>query len=103
MLFGNFFIVKTIDNSEKCCTFAHEITTRDGAVVARWAHNPKVVSSSLAPATKPRGCNSIATSFLISTLIPHCLDTTTALTAHCLDTTQKKFPNAIKVKGNVCN
>ena len=51
MLFGNFFIVKTIDNSEKCCTFAHEITTRDGAVVARWAHNPKVVSSSLAPAT----------------------------------------------------
>ena len=23
-----------------------------GAVVARWAHNPKVVSSSLAPATK---------------------------------------------------
>ena len=26
--------------------------SRDGAVVARWAHNPKVVSSSLAPATK---------------------------------------------------
>ena len=32
-------------------TFAVEIP-RDGAVVARWAHNPKVVSSSLAPATK---------------------------------------------------
>ena len=27
-------------------------TTRDGAVVARWAHNPKVVGSSPAPATK---------------------------------------------------
>jgi hypothetical protein len=27
---------------------------RDGAVVARWAHNPKVVSSSLAPATSER-------------------------------------------------
>ena len=26
--------------------------SRGGAVVARWAHNPKVVSSSLAPATK---------------------------------------------------
>ncbi len=25
---------------------------RGGAVVARWAHNPKVVSSNLAPATK---------------------------------------------------
>ena len=28
-----------------------DITTRDGAVVARRAHNPKVASSSLAPAT----------------------------------------------------
>ena len=28
--------------------------SRDGAVVARWAHNPKVVSSSLAPATKQK-------------------------------------------------
>ena len=45
---------KTIDNSEIMRTFALEITTRDGAVVARWAHNPKVVSSSLAPATKQR-------------------------------------------------
>ena len=27
-------------------------TSRSGAVVARWAHNPKVVSSSLASATK---------------------------------------------------
>ena len=30
--------------------------SRSGAVVARWAHNPKVVSSSLASATKERGC-----------------------------------------------
>ncbi|MDH6533928.1 hypothetical protein M2101_000580 [Parabacteroides sp. PM5-20] len=28
--------------------------SRSGAVVARWAHNPKVVSSSLASATKPK-------------------------------------------------
>ena len=27
---------------------------RGGAVVARWAHNPKVASSSLAPATKKK-------------------------------------------------
>ena len=30
---------------------------RDGAVVARRAHNPKVVSSSLAPATKKKESN----------------------------------------------
>ena len=40
-----------IDRWKKMCTFAVEIP-RGGAVVARWAHNPKVVSSSLAPATK---------------------------------------------------
>ena len=39
------------------CTFASQsqmigTTSRSGAVVARWAHNPKVVSSSLASATK---------------------------------------------------
>ena len=27
-------------------------TSRDGAVVARWAHNPKVAGSSPAPATR---------------------------------------------------
>ena len=31
-----------------------DTTSRSGAVVARWAHNPKVVSSSLASATKKR-------------------------------------------------
>ena len=39
-------------------TFALTIP-RDGAVVARWAHNPKVVSSSLAPATKKELSNSL--------------------------------------------
>ena len=29
--------------------------SRSGAVVARWAHNPKVVSSSLASATQFKG------------------------------------------------
>ena len=37
---------------EKSCNFVFEITPRDGAVVARWAHNPKVAGSSPAPATK---------------------------------------------------
>ena len=34
------------------CTRIKKTTSRSGAVVARWAHNPKVVSSSLASATK---------------------------------------------------
>ncbi len=38
---------------------ALKITVRDGAVVARWAHNPKVVSSSLAPATKEKGHSNV--------------------------------------------
>ena len=32
----------------------HHETSRGGAVVARWAHNPKVAGSSPAPATKSR-------------------------------------------------
>ena len=38
-----------IEKSEYLCT---QKTSRDGAVVARWAHNPKVAGSSPAPATK---------------------------------------------------
>ena len=48
---------------EKMCTFAVEIP-RGGAVVARWAHNPKVVSSSLAPATKDSRSGMQYTAFL---------------------------------------
>ena len=48
---------------EKMCTFAVEIP-RGGAVVARWAHNPKVVSSSLAPATKISRAGMQYTAFL---------------------------------------
>ena len=38
----------------KICTYLCSpiIKSRSGAVVARWAHNPKVVSSSLASATR---------------------------------------------------
>ena len=36
-------------NNAYLCT---QKTSRGGAVVARWAHNPKVVGSSPAPATK---------------------------------------------------
>ena len=38
-----------IGKSVYLCT---QKTSRDGAVVARWAHNPKVAGSSPAPATK---------------------------------------------------
>ena len=45
---------KNLDISKITPTFALEInTSRDGAVVARWAHNPKVGGSSPPPATKP--------------------------------------------------
>ena len=43
---------KVLHSAQICCTFADEITSRDGAEVARWAHNPKVVGSNPAPATK---------------------------------------------------
>ena len=50
---GNFFIIKIKR------IFAVQ-KSRSGAVVARWAHNPKVVSSSLASATErsiqSKGC-----------------------------------------------
>ena len=53
--FGRFvvkIILKTLADSKKVRTFATVITSRDGAEVARWAHNPKVVGSNPAPATK---------------------------------------------------
>ena len=42
--------MKVLTNAEKCSNFALA-TPRDGAVVARWAHNPKVRGSSPLPAT----------------------------------------------------
>ena len=44
---------ENLEMDEKVTTFAHvNETSRDGAEVARWAHNPKVVGSNPAPATK---------------------------------------------------
>ena len=44
---------ENLEVDEKVATFAHvNETSRDGAEVARWAHNPKVVGSNPAPATK---------------------------------------------------
>lgn len=50
---------KYFDKKKSCFTFADANKekcsfniVRGGAVAARWAHNPKVASSSLAPATK---------------------------------------------------
>lgn len=46
---------ENLEVDEKVTTFAHvNETSRDGAEVARWAHNPKVVCSSQASATKKR-------------------------------------------------
>lgn len=43
---------ENLEVDEKVTTFAHvNETSRDGAEVARWAHNPKVVCSSQASAT----------------------------------------------------
>ena len=47
---------ENLEVDEKVTTFAHvNETSRDGAEVARWAHNPKVAGSSPAPATKKEG------------------------------------------------
>ncbi len=44
---------KNLESQTKVTTFAPvNETSRDGAEVARWAHNPKVVGSNPAPATK---------------------------------------------------
>ena len=46
---------ENLEVDEKVTTFAHvNETSRDGAEVARWAHNPKVIGSSPIPATKKR-------------------------------------------------
>ena len=50
-LFGN-FIFSFYLCSAKTVNPKYQDILRGGAVVARWAHNPKVVGSSPAPATK---------------------------------------------------
>ena len=48
---------KNLVETKKKCNFATSKTTmRDGAEVARRAHNPKVVGSNPAPATKTKMC-----------------------------------------------
>ena len=56
----NFFAKKLLENLERnvfWCTFASvlETASRGGAVVARWAHNPKAGGSIPSPATITRG------------------------------------------------
>ena len=44
---------ENLEVDEKVTTFAHvNETSRDGAEVARWAHNPKAGGSNPPPATK---------------------------------------------------
>ena len=55
----NFFLKKlskNLDGKQNCYTFASVLKTasRGGAVVARWAHNPKAGGSIPSPATKER-------------------------------------------------
>ena len=59
---------KVLHSAQICCTFADEITSRDGAEVARWAHNPKVVGSNPAPATKKKAVGNSNGFFLCSNL-----------------------------------
>ena len=61
-----FFNIKNCRNTcenEKLVVIL-QCKSRDGAVVARWAHNPKVVSSSLAPATKEDKSKGLSSFFL---------------------------------------
>ena len=55
---------------------------RDGAVVARWAHNPKVVSSSLAPATKRQAESFMVQLFLFFLNLPFHKSNTFARHSH---------------------
>ena len=48
-----------------CCNFVVAKTSRGGAVVARWAHNPKVAGSSPALATKRADFNKESAFFVI--------------------------------------
>ena len=52
------FPTQTLDKNENLAYLCKR-KSRSGAVAARWAHNPKVVSSSLASATKKRKTESI--------------------------------------------
>ena len=61
---------KVLHSAQICCTFADEITSRDGAEVARWAHNPKVVGSNPAPATRKKAAG-IFSGFFFIYLIEH--------------------------------
>ncbi len=45
-------MLKILQFQNKSTNFVLDLRPRDGAVVARWAHNPKVAGSSPAPATK---------------------------------------------------
>ena len=50
--------------TDKKCTFVLQ-TSRDGAVVARWAHNPKVIGSSPVPATKQKEVSEMKPLFFV--------------------------------------
>ena len=67
----NFFLKKlskNLDDKQNCYTFASVLKTasRGGAVVARWAHNPKAGGSIPSPATMARA---IALAFFVLFLL----------------------------------
>ncbi len=51
---GKNFLKKNLEIHTKLSTFAAQLNCGVEQLVARWAHNPKVVGSSPAPATKPK-------------------------------------------------
>ena len=57
---------KLLHSKGNVYTFAVEITSRDGAEVARWAHNPKVVGSNPAPATKKKAVGNSSGFFIVA-------------------------------------
>lgn len=61
---------ENLEVDEKVTTFAHvNETSRDGAEVARWAHNPKVIRSSRISATTMR-IKGFINHFILIFLIP---------------------------------
>ena len=68
-----FFYTKNFGSLRKVCIFANSNdTVRGGAVVARWAHNPKVGGSIPSPATKIKSKQDVSPAFFIYLTFDFC-------------------------------
>ena len=77
-----FFLVELLVMSKKSSTFAAQFTSRGGAVVARWAHNPKVGGSSPPPATTEAKSKDLVSFLSISQKLSNFADTINVLFFH---------------------